>query len=175
MWSSCNIYRALIHRWQVFFSATCPPLLPSTHPSKARGFFFLSVAIWISEKANCIDISGGEEGLGVLRCCPPLSLSLLFCPPLALSLSLSGSLVLWLSSSSLHCSLNIGCDVFFPPHLLHFSRGKWALIQTLWGMGDDITVENRPFKDFFLTPAGAVRSPGTCSTSGPAWCFGVRD
>lgn len=35
MWSSCNIYRALIHRWQVFFSAPTP-----TPPSQRFVFFF---------------------------------------------------------------------------------------------------------------------------------------
>lgn len=33
MWSSCNIYRALIHRWQVFFSAHTPT-------PQVRGFSF---------------------------------------------------------------------------------------------------------------------------------------
>lgn len=143
MWSSCNIYRALIHRWQVFFSAAPPPHLsshttttPPTLPKSEVSFFnlfFLLLFFCLSpfefqRKPTTLKYQTGKEkgwwgGFGTVEFSrsPPL------CPH-------HPTVPLHLLRRSLRSGFGLWCFFLFFffifTHLLRFRGGKWALIQT---------------------------------------------
>lgn len=113
MWSSCNIYRALIHRWQVFFSATPLPFTKPEVPFFLSHLLFFFLMPFEFQRKPTTLIYLAEKGEGAVM--------MLSFPSTVYSASPISSF--FTPSFFLHW-LRLWC---FLTRLLHFSDGKVGL------------------------------------------------